>query len=385
MFSLFRPRNQRRPKNEVLYHYLSYGQSHGFGLNSGVSLLQVPLSEHVLMFNGGISPALDSRKPLNPDRIDQFTPAHNEKFRESPVLAAAYYLSQQIESDILCSNHGSGGTKIESLMKDSIQYQNMLSAIERAQDICSAANIEYKILPIMFFHGGANATDKKADYKEKIRNLWSQMNCDIKNITRQSRDIMFVMQQNIGGETGIAQIELAVENPTAFKCQGPYYTQKFTDRFHLSSAGYIALGAYNARAAINDTWLPLYPIHAWLDRSTAVVEFHNPSGTPLVLDDRSVHNFKDGNFGFRWLDDERSATVTGVTAVGTDQVVLTLSNPPYGENPCIGIADIAEGSAKNGLSKRSCLRDSSHDTDKLGQPMYNWACIYQQPIESNIL
>src|SRR5690606_4045697 len=95
-----------------------------------------------------------------------------------------------------------------------------------------------------------------------------------------------------------------------------------------------------------------------------------------------VRNYKDGNFGFRWIDDKKSASITKVIAVGTDRVVLTLSNPPFGADPRIGIADVSEGSAKIGLSKRCCLRDSNTETDKLGKPMFNWACIYQQSIDA---
>src|SRR5690606_9739770 len=129
---------------------------------------------------------------------------------------------------ILCSNHGSGGTKIENLMRDSTQYQNMLVVIQRALDICTSSNVEYSILPIMFFHGGANAQDSKAHYKEKTLQLFEQLNHDIQQLTGQRNNISFILQQNIAGETGIAQIELAREMPDLFRCQGPYYVQRFT-------------------------------------------------------------------------------------------------------------------------------------------------------------
>ncbi|MGH2622155.1 MAG: sialate O-acetylesterase [Sphingobacterium sp.] len=380
MINTLRSKFSGRHKKQILQHYLSYGQSHGFGLNSGMSVLQKPLSDRIVMFNGGVSPASNSKETIEKDLIDHFVPAYNAKYRESPILSGAHFLSQQTDQTILCSNHGSGGTKIENLMRDSIQYQNMLVTIQRALDICTSGNVEYSIPPIMFFHGGANAHDSKAHYKEKILRLFKQLNHDIKQITGQRDNISFIMQQNIAGETGLAQIELAREMPELFRCQGPYYVQKFTDRFHLSSSGYIALGAYNARAALDSDWFPLYPKRTRIDGKAVTLEFHNPSGTALVLDDQRIKNYRDENYGFRWIDDSHSAKISTVTVVGADRVILELSNVPSGANPLIGIADVSEGSAKIGLSKRCCLRDSNSDVDKLGMPMYNWACIYRIPV-----
>lgn len=357
---------------------LNYGQSHGFGTNAGAPVFtDMSRPDQVLMFNGGMSPAADSTLPMSSADVQNSVAAYNDNTtREVPILSTAYIQAAATTDAFLCFNCGSGGTPIEQLFRGSNQYDNMIQCVSQAIAVASTNGVNVLLDPVNFYHGGANSGDTTEAYKAKVEQMRNEIDEDFKAMLPGISDVQFIMIQNIAGNTGFAQMELAIEQPTKFKCQGPYYAQTFTDSFHLNAPGYVQMGSLSAVAILDADWLPLYPVSALRVGTTVTLTFHNPTGTALVLDDTTITNYADGNYGFRFLDTNSETSITGVSVSGND-VILTLNQEPTGTNPRIGIADVSSGGQGAVNGKRCCLRDSSTQLDTIGNPLYNWACHYR--------
>lgn len=373
------------PMTSVI-HYIGYGQSLGVGLEGQPAILQTPPKpDRVFMFAGGVIPAGGAAARLEDDETQSFEPGKNVWINECPVLSGACRIADGVPDTLFVSSFARNGTKIEDLSRGSQAYDNMIHCISHAYSWCMYHGIAYKIAPISFIHGTANSADTPEVYKGKIEIWYNQLNDDIKRITGQTEDIRIILDQARNGLMGLSQFQLALEFPDRYRCVGPQsYGHLLADFVHMMAPGYLNEGAKAGRAVLNwDTWWPLYPTSAIRTGTTVVLTFHNPSGTPLVLDTVTVTNMADGMYGFRWLDSTNSATVTNVAIAGTDTVTLTLSNVPTGSNPKIGIADLNEGTVLSNdgnfvtSDKRSNLRDSNTDVDLTGAPMWNWAAHYQ--------
>lgn len=374
------PFSETPPAVTALRYISGIGQSVTNGGGGSVALLTTPpLPNSVFMFNGGVIPhrlATGSDTPEN--NLQSIESAYSD-VNESPLLSAGCKRSESVSEQVLVASAAWNGAPVEDISKGTIPYDNTMHNISQAMAIASSNGVPLIVDAFLFYPGSANWNTPYNTFRQLVIDLYDDINEDVKAMTGQTDDIVFILDQTHNGVLPLVNLDLALEFPERFKMAAARYMQPFIDSVHMQALGNINHGAKGGRAASVTGWLPLYATSAVLSGTTVTITLNSPSGTPLVIDTTTVQNYEDGNYGIRWVDDLESASVTGVTVTGPSTITVTLNAVPSGANPMIGIGDVSEGGGGGGggLEKRTCIRDSDTDTDIEGQPMYNWLSLQQ--------
>lgn len=372
----------------VLLHILSSGQSLSVGVGSALTTLLPPTANRLFTLNDGLRLSAQDGT-LAPEMVAPFKPMIS-KLAEVPCVQTAAQINRirglPSNAGLLTSAHGRSGYSLAQLSKGTVYFNNMITAVIAAKAEAVRLGLGYRVPFVDWIQGESDRAKAAGEYTAALLQLQSDFDTDIRAASGQSQVVPILLDQisnwtayNIATSwVPLEQLQVALDYPDRFYCAGPKYWLKTNpDGIHLPGPESMQLGAMHARAAEavikGITWQPTHAISAVISGSVVTVKFHTPSG-PLVVDTVGVTD--PGNWGVRFVDDTNSASVQSVKLVGNNTLKVTLSAPPTGANPYIGIADIGIGGAAGGptTGPRSCLRDNSQDFDGYGQPVFNWAC-----------
>ncbi|HFI4796538.1 TPA: sialate O-acetylesterase [Elizabethkingia anophelis] len=221
--------------NSDINHIIGYGQSLSTGAESGGAITTAPFNNNVLMIQGS-----------------GFVPYYNSG-DENPLAGLGIALSELndiTDSKVLMTSHGVGGYSIEQLSKGTAPYNNLLSAVTQALNIATNRNESYSVFAVAWTQGESNYIDSPEVYKGKLKQLKSDLNADIKAITSQNNDIIFVMYQPSSWNSehptstmATAYIDLAL-NEKGFYCANPQYDKNYV---HSSNGVYLHMFAESYR------------------------------------------------------------------------------------------------------------------------------------------
>lgn len=158
---------------------------------------------------------------------------------------------QDIPFYILLTNSAVGGASISTLMnKEAYSYKNIISDVTKAKEIFTKKGLNYKVGCIYWLQGESDAGETVEWYLDKLKELSSNLNKDIKAITGQSDDIVFITYQTgsaiswiTSSRSAQAQFEASIENniPKIIMAT-PCYNYKKSDNVHLVSNASRAIG-----------------------------------------------------------------------------------------------------------------------------------------------
>lgn len=343
---------------------------------------------------------------------------------------------------------GTGGISAKNLSKGGTYgYTQLLASITTAKQNCDANGLTCCVPCIGWTQGeedmrcGGNPAlygttgYEPTEYHNTLIALINDLNTDIKAITGQKEDVVFVTYQTSAHTSYKRFPRIALEQSLADELSNriylvkPNYNVEYKREgsssdpgtsgltgfeVHCPNKSYREMGNHYGIAAaervlLNRVPSRCYPTSFFASGNKMVIRFNVPV-TPLVLDTTNVNNLPDGKYGFCVYDVNEGIGETGSIAKATtaitdvevtdiDEVTITFSRTPqtgevltYGVNGDYwvnidGVSDnrtdyeVDDGITKSGYlhGSRGCLRDSSplvnNNTGAVYTNMYNW-CRY---------
>jgi hypothetical protein len=386
-------------------HYVVYGQSLSVGAY-GTPLISTVTENSVYTFHKGpIMNAYDSDSTKY-NSLD----LEVESTTETPGGAMGRMIKQQIITDgftldgatnlydVLVSSPGLGSQTIAQLSKGTANYQRFIDGVTNGFALANAAGKTYNLPAVFWLQGEANnGNTDKATYKTALIKLRDDINTDVKAITGQKNDVVFLCYQMASNNwsslvyptIAIALNELCLSGQPGFY-QGPplYPYTPSSDRLHLTGPGYATIGAiagYILKKIIVDgvEWKPIYVQDYTINANVLNLRFYVPVA-PLVLDTTLVTD--PGNYGFRLFDSTgNELTITSVTKPRPATIRITANVPiAAGMRLTYAINGAAATSGPiNGT--RGCVRDSQGNTLKyqpagVNYPVHNWLPMFDKTL-----
>lgn len=298
------------------------------------------------------------------------------------------------DSLILCTfPGGQGATGIQGLGKDSKGYKKFISEIEEAFGKAQAKGWDFIMPAICWMQGEDDIVwDKARHYRKELKQFQKQLNQDVKAITKQNQDVVFICYQpnclTLSDEfdskafycrevqTPEAIMELVRED-SLFMASGPTYPYSFArERVHLDGIsqkrlGYLA-GLSVIRLLQSKESRGLTPGNMTVLKDTITLSF-NVSHPPLVIDTLDV--VKADNYGFSVIDTSGTDILQQVL-LQHDLIKLSCKKSPVGCKVRYAVNGII---GKNGYQygPRGNLRDSQGEQfvatiSGKSYPLHNW-------------
>lgn len=288
---------------------------------------------------------------------------------------------------------GRGATGIMELGKGSKPYDKFLKEIKNAYQEAQKRGWDFYIPAICWMQGENDIVWQEVDnYKKRLKKIQTDLNADIKNITKQNLNVKFICYQTNCltaskhfdpkalrcDELNIpqAQMEL-IRDDSLFAASGPTYPYSFVDeRVHIDGVsqkrlGYLA-GLSFLRLLDSKQSKGLIPIHSEIQKNTVILSFNVPY-PPLVIDTILVTKAK--NYGFNVIDTTQTDILEYAVLVH-DKVILHCNTSPTGCIVRYAVNGI-NGKSGNKSGPRGNLRDSQGMIETAiiqgnKYPLHNW-------------
>lgn len=380
-----------------IIHLISYGQSLSIG-NGGWFLQTDTVLFDSLMFTAGVrvqegagTAAVNHAafvplvSALNATTGNGETPAGNAAATIKRLILAENGLAYTDHKyQILVSAPGQSNTAIAGIKKGQTPYSNLLLDVTYGLANAQALGKSYAVPSITMAHGEADYTlaSTYAYYLTEFKQLYTDLNTDIKAITNQPDNVkMIAFQCNDVTTTspatvGLAQLQASKDNPNILiACPTYCLPHLVPGNAHLTGPGYGQLGAYfglvHKRVVIDGgVWKPVMPTATHRQGFVVTVQFNVPS-LPLVLDSALLAAV--ANSGFTLVDNVGAAiAITSVTVTGPATVkIIAGAAVPAGSKLRYGY-----------LAGGGNLRDSQGDTLSAGVktniPLHNWCVAFEE-------
>lgn len=315
---------------------------------------------------------------------------------ELSVYGMAERLISQLGNDTMICTFpgGQGATTLANLSKGTEPYKQFLKNIANAYEIAKEKGWNFEVPAVCYMQGESDIEDyPDTNYKTLLKQLSTDFNCDIKQITNQKKDIRIICYQsnNVSGgdhykqdyfncpESIVPQTQMElIKDDTLFWASGPTYPYTFArERIHINSEGQKQIGNLAALSALDiirgeGKRQGVVPTNITKKGNEIVIHYNVPV-PPLQLDTIAVQ--KPKNFGFGVITPQGKDILTGVILEG-DSIRLI----------CNEVVDTCKvryainGERKksgNKVGPRGNLRDSQGNEEKaiiLGKkyPLHNW-------------
>ncbi|MBQ9204626.1 MAG: hypothetical protein IJ155_10360 [Prevotella sp.] len=312
-------------------------------------------------------------------------------YRMAEVLA-----SELGEDTLVCVFPGGRGmTTLQDLMKPSAPYKKFMSEIALASEKARSRGWEFYVPAVCWMQGESDIADyPDYDYKEKFRQMYQDMNADVKRITHQTSDIRIVSYQAtaitkgdhykpnhfeaLEPRTPEAQMEL-IRDDSLIWVSGPTYPYHFVrEAIHIDADGQRSIGTLAAESVLGILrGLPrnrgLLPLSCQIEGSQIRIVFNVPC-PPLCFDTVNVR--KADNYGFNVVKANDTDIISDVR-IDAEAVIITCNEPPIGCKLRYGInGEYLKGGWEKG--SRGNLRDS-----KKGIP--NWCCLFESTLVEDMI
>lgn len=325
-----------------LNHVISYGQSLSIGVLS-VPVVSSVQAHNSLRFVGGVRSrdvsapgTYASLVPL----VEQQATVGPDQYGETPCTGICEYVQNTLTArglphavsgfQLLASAPGRGGQSIEDLDKGSFPYSVLIADVTNAATRAAELGKTYAVWGFVWMQGESDPTMTADTYRQKILQLRTDLEADIKAITGQTNPLKFIMHQpsahhlSLVGGQGVPriaqlQLDLALTEPHFYMANPEYFIPRASDNIHFSAAGSKEFGMHLARTMVSvlidgKNRKPLHVDYATIAGDSVLLQLESPdAAAELVLDTTAVVN--PGNFGFDLL------TIAGV-AINIASVTL---------------------------------------------------------------
>jgi len=288
---------------------------------------------------------------------------------------------------------GQGATSIVDMGKGSVPYIKFMDEIASAYEKAKGKGWNFVVPAFCWMQGEDDMLWKKsADYKKDLKKFETDLNIDVKAITKQQQDVVCISYQtncltlakdyeadNFNGRgtyVSQAQLELIAEDPL-FMGSGPTYPYNFLDNGpHIDGLSQKILGHLQGLSAIrlleSKKSKGLVPEKYMVSGNSAIITYDVPS-LPLVIDTILVR--KADNYGFSVINRKNRNIIENVS-IKHDQVELQCKESPLGCKVRYAVNGVR---GETGMERaRGNLRDSQgiQLTAAIGRkvyPLHNWS------------
>ena len=253
------------------------------------------------------------------------------------------------EDTIICIFPGGLGMQpIKNLMKNSSPYNKFIEEINCAYKNTQEKGWDFNIPAVCWMQGESDIADyPKTDYKTSLKQIYQNLNADIKSITHQSNDIRFICYQTnvvtkgkryklnhfngIEAQTPQAQMEL-IRNDSIFWASGPMYPYSYVNEsLHPDGISQKRFGYLVAESVLNllhheKRFIGVVPVKTEIKDNEIRLLFNVPC-PPLCFDTISVK--KISNYGFNVIRKDNVDIISDVNLDG-DTVIIKCKESPLG-------------------------------------------------------
>lgn len=392
-----------------LNHVLVYGQSLSIGA-TGNPPITTTQKYNTLMFQGGVlfnpnnANYYNSLVPLVENNVETVASGIAEMFLQSLISESGITPSNDYRLLLTCT--GQGNTSIDQLSKIGVSgnnsyYTRTINAVAQGMIQAAALGVSYNVPAIVYIQG-ENDMHSPAGYYDKLMLLKNNLIADIKALTKQNNDPLFIITQcgnhYAYGEyptIAINQLQASTANPPQGTYLGAteYQTVFNTDNIHKTNVGYKQMGCeigYELKRLLIDgeERKPCYIKRINVTGNVLELQYNLPKGQ-LVIDTTNVTD--PGNYGFNLFNAlGTEITISSVAKVRTDTIRIVISSGQTvvsGWKLTYANNSTATGSGPT-TGKRGCIRDSQGDTvvftgsngsntTSFNYPIYRWAAIQE--------
>ncbi len=307
-------------------------------------------------------------------------------FLEALLTENKFTIDTDNQFDVLVSSDGNGGMSVLQLSKGTSHYTRWYASLTAAKARANELGKTLKCLTIDWIQGEQDIENltTKADYKARVLQLYNDMSSDIKLVTGQTEDPIFVMAQtashnhyNMYPEIAIAQYELCVENAN-FELGSCLYHFDYQSgstgipnaNVHMSRDSYMKMASdlsYTGKRRLieADKKKFIYPISIFVQGNIIEIIFNKNYGR-LVFDTATVTD--PGNYGFNVRSvsgiSGTNITISSVKIVREDTIRIVLSQPVVAGNSLTYGQNGLPSRDGRSVGARGCLRDQTGDLHK---------------------
>jgi hypothetical protein len=275
---------------------------------------------------------------------------YDKRSFELSIYGMAESLASKIGEDtIICIFPGGLGMQpIKNLMKDSSPYNKFLEEINCAYKNTQEKGWDFNIPAVCWMQGESDIADyPETDYKTSLKQIYQDLNADIKSITHQSNDIRFICYQTnvvtkgrrykpnhfngTEAQTPQSQMEL-IRDDSVFWASGPMYPYSYVNEsLHPDGISQKRFGYLVAESVLDllhhkKRFIGVVPINTEIKENEVHILFNVPS-PPLCFDTISVK--KISNYGFNVIRKDNVDIISDVTLDG-DIVIIKCRESPFG-------------------------------------------------------
>jgi len=344
-------------------------QSNGTGSRAvGVGMSVNPDPDHIFMpdtgyssdvrlnlnTSSGTAPVLASGAITGLVPMDSVPGEESFTTGQTPVETLCYALHAEVmrklnyAPTLIGFSLAIGGFALANLVKTTQHYDNMLTAVTDTKAAAWAAGYRFWLPAILWMGGESDAAN--ASYASQMVTHWTNTNTDIKAITGQNSDIMFILVPPSSFAKGqdkavTAMVDLHRNHPDKFVLSHPSYMVDYDiyspgvttddDYVHRSVRGQQMTGEWAEKTWIKTVFGKTRPDPlmstgtATLSGLTITIPMLVPV-SPMVIDTTTVSERTGTNKGFVFVDDSGSPPTISTVAVSGDNLVLTLSGASTG-------------------------------------------------------
>lgn len=316
---------------------------------------------------------------------------------------AQYLVNNTGEDTLICIfPGGSDGTIISKLGKGTKPYEKLLRDIKTAYQTATDNGWTFEIPALCWMQGETDVNSYPGtNYRELILQFTKDINHDVKQITKQEKDIEIICYQTnaltranqfnplsyqcIETEVPQTQLELIRDHPL-FKASGPTYPYDcVNDIIHIDGLGQKRHGVLVALTALDimrqqNKKRGLFPIKTECHDNEVVVDFQVPC-PPLSID--TIQVAKADCYGFSVITPDNRNIAKDVNLDG-DKIYIRCSEPA---DKCRVRYAVNGDYMKSGRlhGPRGNLRDSQGDSLAIciqgkEYPIHNWCYQFDMPI-----
>lgn len=342
---------------------------------------------------------------VSKQHLKKFLRYRKRSFELSVYSMAETLVSQLGEDTIICIFPGGKGMScIDSINKPNPVYNKFLYEVRYAFEESKKRGWDFLVPAICWMQGESDIIDyTNINYKQKLKQFHSDVNKDIKAITKQRDDIRMICYQSnvltraenfeannyecVEMRPAQAIVDIIKED-TLFWASGPTYPYTFiNERLHIDAIGQQHIGNLDAIAVMNllkgrEKSYGLIPRSVSTHENDVLIHMNVPC-PPLIIDTISVLPVE--NYGFSVIKENNENILSSVIIEG-DTIRLTCSQSTL--NCRVRYAVNGEKMKSGRLhGPRGNLRDSQGDKVSFSAmnqnyPLHNWCYQFDIPSQN---
>lgn len=305
-----------------------------------------------------------------------------------------YLAAAMPSTGFIMANCGLGASPFAQRTVGTVVWRNILLQVERVATFCLMRGLPLRVV-VVDVDGESDAGTAKAPWMATKLAYWDDLNAAVRGIAGpvMSQDIIIATDQmgaGAGGGVALAQLQLAIDNPTKFLCVGPKYHHTPVDGIHIDALSQAIRGAefgrvLKRRLVDGVSVLPPYLGPATISGTTVTAPFLGEMTGGMIVETALISD-PEAPYAKGVSFHQTGGNSVGVSSASivAGNLVAELSAVPTGTAPYLGVArrPFPTGVGPT-VGLRACFRDQAtevFDINGDNYPMYRFPAHWETPI-----